>query len=57
MEQFFATMFEDLRYERSLVFLITLTDPDAIKQSKFTEHQTKLLKNIALEKLHRQGKL
>ena len=28
MEQFFTTIFEDVRYERSLILLLSLTDPD-----------------------------
>ena len=28
MEAYFATMFEDVRHERSLILLLSLTDPD-----------------------------
>ena len=54
MEQFFATMFEDVRHERSLILLLSLTDPDILKQSKFTDDEINIIKNLALEKLHRQ---
>ena len=54
---FFATMFEDVRHERSLALLLSVTDPDIIKQSKFTDHGRNILKNFALEKLHRQRML
>ena len=47
-------MFEDVRHERSLIFLLSLTDPDILKQSKFTDDEIKIIKNLALEKLHRQ---
>ena len=30
MEQYFAVMFEDVRHERSLIFLLSLTDPDIL---------------------------
>ena len=53
MEQCFATMFEDVRHERSLI-LLSLTDPDILKQSKFTDDEINIIKNLALEKLHRQ---
>ena len=33
MEQNFATIFEDVRHERSLILLLSLTDPDILKQS------------------------
>ena len=57
MEQFFNTIFEDIRYERSLVLLLSLVEPDILKQSKFTDHEIDIIKNIALEKLHRQKNL
>ena len=54
MEAYFATMFEDVRHERTLILLLSLTDPDILKQSKFTDHEINIIKNLALEKLHRQ---
>ena len=51
MEQYFATMFEDVRHERSLILLLSLTDSDILKQSKFTDHEINIIKNLALEKL------
>ena len=54
MEQYFATMFEDIRHERSLIILLSLRDPDILKQSKFTDDEINIIENLALEKLHRQ---
>ena len=54
MEAYFNTIFEDIRHERSLILLLSLTEPDILKQSKFTDHEIEIIKNIALEKLHRQ---
>ena len=54
MEAFLATMFEDVRHERSLILLLSLTDPDTLKQSKFTDDEINIIENLALEKLHRQ---
>ena len=54
MEAYFATIFEDVRHERSLTLLLSLTDPDILKQSKFTDDEINIIKNIAFEKLHRQ---
>ena len=54
MEQFFATMFENNRHERSLILLLSLKDPDILKQSKFTDDEINIMKNLALEKLHTQ---
>ena len=57
MAQYFNTIFEDIRYERSLILLLSLVEPDILKQSKFNDHEIDIIKNIALEKLHRQRNL
>ena len=54
MEAYFSTMFEDVRHERSLILLLSLTDSDILKQSKFTDDETEIIKNLAIERLHRQ---
>ena len=54
MEQYFSTTFEDVRHERSLILLLSLVEPSILKQSKFNDHEIEIIKNIALEKLHRQ---
>ena len=54
MEQNFTSIFEDLRHERALIKLLSLTDSDMLKQSNFTENEMKFLKNLALGKIHRQ---
>ena len=54
MEQYFSNLFEDIRYERSLILLLSLVEPDILKQSKFTEHEINIIKDIALNKIHRQ---
>ena len=54
METCFATMFEEVRHERSLISLLSITDPDILKQSKITCHDINIIKNLALEILHRQ---
>ena len=47
-------MFEDIRYERSLILLLSLVEPDILQQSKFTDHEINIIKDIALDKIHRQ---
>ena len=54
MEQNFAVMFEDVRHERSLILILSLTDPDILKPAKFIDHELNIIENLALEKLHRQ---
>ena len=34
MEAYFGTIFEDIRYERSLMLLLSLVELDTLKQSK-----------------------
>ena len=47
-------MFEDVRIERSLIILLSKTDQDILKQSKYADHEEKIIRKLALEKLHRQ---
>ena len=56
MEQYFNTIFEDVRHKRSLKLLLSLTDPDLFRQRKFVDHEIEIIKNIALENLHRHLK-
>ena len=57
MEQNFNTIFEDIRHERSLILLLSLIEPDILKQSKFNDHEIEIIKKIDLEKNFRQKKL
>ena len=57
MEAYFATLFEDIRHERSFCLLLGLVEPDIFRQSKFLDHEIEIIKNIALEELHRQRNL
>ena len=54
MEQYFSNLFEDIRHERSLILILSLIDPGILKQSKFTDDEINIIKNLALEKLYRQ---
>ena len=54
MEEHFSILFEDIRHERSLILLLGLVEPSILKQSKFTDHEIEIIKNLALEKLYRQ---
>ena len=53
MDQYFSNLFEDIGHERSMVLLLSLIDSDILKQSKFTDDEIEIIKNLALEKLHR----
>ena len=57
MEQYFNTIFEDIRDERSSILLLSLVEPDILKQSKFADHELEIIKIIALENLHKQRNL
>ena len=54
MEAYFSTIFENVGHERSLILLLSLVEPTILKQSKFTDHEIEIIKNVAPEKLHRQ---
>ena len=57
MELHFATNFEDVRHEQSLILLLSLTDPDIKKQNKVTDQKRMILKTCALESFHRKDTL
>ena len=57
METYFNAIFEDVRQERSLILLLSIVEPDILRQSKFLDHEIEVIKNIAFEKLHRQRNL
>ena len=47
MEQYFATIFEDVRHERNLILILRFVEPSILKQSKFTDHEIEIFKNLA----------
>ena len=47
MEAYFSKLFEDIRYGRILILILSLVEPDILKQSKFTDHEIKIIKDIA----------
>ena len=47
MKRYFSNLFEDVRHERSLILVVSPTDPDILKQSKFTDDEVNIIKNIA----------
>ena len=54
MEAYFSNLFEDIRIERSMILILSLIDSDILKQSKFTDDEINIIRNLALEKIHRQ---
>ena len=54
MAVYFAMIFEDVRHERSLILLLSLGNPDKMRQRKFTDFEIDIIRNLALEKLHWQ---
>ena len=60
MEQCFSNLFEDIRNQRALIkilIILSLVEPDILKQSKFTDNEVSIIKDIALEKVFRQWNL
>ena len=41
MEQRFARRFDDVRQERSVIFLLWLTDKDILDRNNFNDHEKK----------------
>ena len=40
-------MFDDVRHERSLNLLLSLTFPDILNQGKITDHEIDILKKVS----------
>ena len=57
MENYFIKLFDNIHYERSLISILSLTDPDILRQSKFTDDEISIIKNLALQKIYRQRML
>ena len=51
MDQYFATVFEDVRHERSLILLLSLTDPNKLKHSKFKDDDVNFIEKYCFRKL------
>ena len=49
MEAYFNTIIEDIRYETALILILSLAEPDILKQSNFNDHEIDIIKNISLE--------
>ena len=52
MEQYFDSVFEDVRHERSVILLLSIVEPNILRESIFLDYELEFIKNIALEKLH-----
>ena len=57
MENYFAGIFEDVRHGRSLILVISLTDPEILKQVRCRGHEIKTRRNLALAKIHKHKSL
>ena len=44
MEQHFDSIFEDVRHERSLKLLLSIVEPDILRQSNFLDHEIEIIK-------------
>ena len=55
MEAYFDSVFDDVSHELSIILL--LSKADILGKSRFSDHELENIKNIALEKIHRQRNL
>ena len=49
MQQYFATVFEDVRHERSLILSLSLADTYILRQGKFTDDEIEIIKVFLLK--------
>ena len=45
MTDYYSILYEDIRQERSLILLLTLTDLDLLKKGEVMDHEVGILKN------------
>ena len=57
MKPYFDNIFEDVRHERWLILLLSIVEPDILRQSNFLDHEKEIFKIIAPENLNRQRNL
>ena len=50
MENYFISLFEDLRHERSFILPLNLIDEGILKQSGFTINEIKIIKRYSFRK-------
>ena len=50
MEEKFTTLSEGVKHERSSIVLLSLSDPDNLKQTEITDHQMNEIIKILLQK-------
>ena len=50
-------MFEDIQNERSLILLLSIADPDIVKQSGFVEHEILVIGNLASQKAQNETEI
>ena len=49
MEQYFDSIFESIRHEQSLILLLSIVEPDILRQNRVLDHKIEIIKNIARE--------
>ena len=47
MAAFLSNLFDDVRHEQSLILLLSLTDPNSLKQIRYTDAKINIIKNLA----------
>ena len=43
MENYFIKLFDNIHFERSLIVLLSITDPDILRQTKFTNDEIEII--------------
>ena len=54
MEAYFSNLFKDIRFERTPILILSIVEPEILKQSKFTDNEVSTIKDIALGKIFHQ---
>ena len=52
MKNFIETLFQDVRHDLFSISLLSLTDPNKLKETGFMDYEMIIVKYFTLEKLH-----
>ena len=51
MESYFINLFQDVRHERSLILLLSITDEGTLKQDGFADSEIEIFKTLLFKNL------
>ena len=54
MDKYYNLLYDNIFYERQLLLLLSITNPEYLKVKGYTQEDINIIKDIADSKIHRQ---